>query len=128
HFYLFAPLALVLMRGEARKMLILALAICVIALCLRLIYAYNEPGIVNTLELYQRSETRFDSIAFGAILACLPEFDRGRRLITFMTKRSVFFVSVAIMLATFALRDSYFQNTWRFTFQGLALMPILASV
>ncbi|MGA1830106.1 acyltransferase family protein [Rhizobium wenxiniae] len=128
HFYLFAPLALVLMRGEARKMLLLALAICVIALCLRLTYAYNEPGIVNTLELYQRSETRFDSIAFGAILACLPEFDWGRRLITFMTRRSVFFVSVAIMLATFALRDSYFQNTWRFTFQGLALMPILASV
>lgn len=128
HFYLFAPLALVLMRGNAGKMLMLALAICVVALSLRLIYAYNEPAIVNTLELYQRSETRFDSIAFGAILACLPEFERGRRLITFMTNRSVFFVSVAIMLATFVLRDSYFQNTWRFTFQGIALIPILASV
>jgi peptidoglycan/LPS O-acetylase OafA/YrhL len=128
HFYLFAPLALVLMRGDARRMLALAVAICVVALGLRLIYAYNDPNIVKTLELYWRSETRVDSIAFGAILACLPEFDRGRRLIAVMIKKPVFLASLAAMLATFALRDSYFQNTWRFTLQGLIFIPILASV
>jgi peptidoglycan/LPS O-acetylase OafA/YrhL len=128
HFYLFAPLALVLMRGDAVKMLIMAIAICVISLGLRLIYAHNEPGIVNTLELYWRSETRFDSIAFGMILACLPELARGRRLITQMTTIPVWVAAVALMLATFAIRDNYFQNTWRFTFQGVALIPILAGL
>lgn len=128
HFYLFAPVALVLARGDPRKMLILALSICVISLGLRLIYAHNEPGIVNTLELYWRSETRFDSIAYGVVLACLPETERGRRLIGTMTTTPVWLASVAIMLATFAIRDSYFQNTWRFTFQGIALIPILAGV
>lgn len=128
HFYLFAPLALVMIRGEAKKMLMIALTICVIALSLRLLYAYNNPAIVHTLELYWRSETRFDSIAYGVILACLPEFEKGSRFIRAITTRPVFIGAVAIMLATFAIRDSYFQNTWRFTFQGLALIPILASV
>jgi peptidoglycan/LPS O-acetylase OafA/YrhL len=128
HFYLFAPLALVMIRGEAKKMLMIALTICVIALGLRLLYAYNNPAIVHTLELYWRSETRFDSIAYGVILACLPEFERGSRFIRVITTRSVFIGAVAVMLATFAIRNSYFQNTWRFTFQGLALIPILASV
>lgn len=128
HFYLFAPLALVLMGGNARRMLGLAIFICIASLGLRLLYAYEDPAIVNTLELYWRSETRFDSIAYGVILACLPELDRGRRLIERMTTRPVFILSIAFLLGTFAFRDAYFQNTWRFTLQGLALIPIFASV
>lgn len=128
HFYLFAPLALVMIRGDATRMLIVALAICVICLGLRLLYAHNDPHIVNTLEIYWRSETRVDSIAFGAILACLPEFEKGRRLIAAMTSRPIFLGSIVVMLASFAFRDAYYQNTWRFTFQGLALIPILAGV
>ncbi|MDB5525904.1 MAG: acyltransferase [Rhizobium sp.] len=128
HFYLLAPLALVFVRGDARKMLAVALAICVASLSLRIIYAHFDPGIVNTLELYWRSETRFDCIAFGVVLACLTELQVGRRLIEWLSTRWAFCAGVAMLLISFAIRDNYFQNTWRFSMQGLALVPIVVGL
>lgn len=128
HFYLLAPLALVLVRGDARKMLIVAVAIAAISLCLRLIYAHVVPDLVNTLHLYWRSETRFDCIAFGVMLACLTELERGRKLLAWLTTRRAFIGGACLMLASFAIRDHYFQNTWRFTIQGIALFPLVAGV
>lgn len=128
HFYLFAPLVFVLMRGDARKMLAVAVAICAFSLGLRLLYAYLHPWIVDTLVIYKHSETRFDSIAFGVILACLTEFKIGRAFIVRLTSPLAVIFGVAVLLGVYCLRDNYFESTWRFTMQGLALCPIVAGV
>jgi len=128
HFYLIAPVALYLARGDAKKMLIVAVAICITSLGLRLTYAYLRPEVVNTLELYWRSETRFDCIAYGVILACLPEIKPARRFLELMATRWAFLAGTGLLLASFVLRDNYFQNTWRFTLQGIALMPIMSGL
>jgi peptidoglycan/LPS O-acetylase OafA/YrhL len=128
HFYLLAPLALVLVRGSAKKMLLAAGFVCILSLALRLIYAHIYPGIVDTLELYRRSETRFDCIAYGVIFACLTEFAAGLKIMDWLTTRTAFFLGLCVLLASFAVRDNYFQNTWRFSIQGLALFPLVAGV
>lgn len=128
HFYLIAPLALVLCRGSARRMLVVALSICGLSLFLRVLYAFIEPDIINGLELYWRSETRFDCIAFGVVLACLPELAVGRRLIQTLTSRFWFAAGALLMAGSFLVRDDYFQLTWRFTLQSLALFPLMIGV
>jgi peptidoglycan/LPS O-acetylase OafA/YrhL len=128
HFYLFAPLAFVFVRGNALKMLVVAVAICVLSLGIRLAYAAIWPDIIDTLLIYKHSETRFDSIAFGVVLACMTELGAGRRLIALLSTRTAFVCGLIVLLGSFALRDAYFQNTWRFTIQGLSLFPIVAGL
>jgi peptidoglycan/LPS O-acetylase OafA/YrhL len=128
HFYLFAPLAFVLIRGGPRAMLTVALAICAVSLGLRLLYTAVWPGIEDTLLIYRHSETRFDSIAFGVILACLCELPWGRRLMELLATRWALALGVILLLGSFLIRDNYFESTWRFTIQGLALFPIVVAL
>lgn len=128
HFYLFAPLALVLCRGSARRMLVVALSICGLSLLLRILYAHLDPAVLNGLELYWRSETRFDCIAFGVVLACLPEMAFGRRLIETLSSRAWFAAGALLLVGSFLVRDDYFQLTWRFTVQSVALFPLMIGV
>lgn len=128
HFYLIAPLALVLLRARPQAVLALAAGVCGLSLALRLIHAQLDPGIVDTLELYWRSETRFDSIAYGVALAALPEWPAGRAALRRLATPGAFALGLLLLLGTYAVRDPAFQNTWRFTIQGLALMPVVASL
>ena len=128
HFYLLAPVALLLVAGNARKMLAMALAMCAVSLALRLIYVALDPNLLNGLEVYWRSETRFDCIAFGVVLASLTEMPSGRRCIALLRTPSAFVLGALLLVASFAVRDPQFQLTWRFTVQSLALMPMMAGV
>lgn len=128
HFYLFAPLALVLLRGDPKRMLLGAVAICFVSLGLRLFYAHSWPEMLGGLEIYWRSETRFDCIAFGVILACMTEFPAGRAVIKTLSSRWFFIAGVGLLLLSYAYRDSFYQLTWRFTIQSLALYPIMIGV
>jgi peptidoglycan/LPS O-acetylase OafA/YrhL len=126
HFYLFAPLLFVLVRATPMRMLGIAATVCIVSLGLRLLYAGLWPEYIEQLVIYHLSETRVDSIAYGVIFACLCETSGGRRLIGMLTTRWALLVGILVMLASFAIRDDYFQNTWRFSMQGLALFPIIA--
>lgn len=128
HFYLLAPMALVLASGRAKKMFFMAFTLCVLCLCLRLLYAAQDPRIIETLELYWRSETRFDCIAFGVLLACMTESAEGRRWIGLLSSPMAFASGALLLAATFMWRDDYWQLTWRFTLQSLALIPLVCGV
>ncbi|MBB6161060.1 peptidoglycan/LPS O-acetylase OafA/YrhL [Rhizobium wenxiniae] len=128
HFYLVAPIVIFFLRGDARKILIFAVAVCVFSLFLRLLYVELWPGIEGTLHIYWRSETRFDSIAYGMILACCADIKAGRRLIQFISGRFAVAAAAFVLLGSFAIRDDYFQMTWRFSIQGLALIPLISAV
>lgn len=128
HFYLIAPLALVLCRGSAARMLAVALAICGMSLGLRVLYVFLHPEMLTGLELYWRSETRFDCIAFGVALACLPELAIGRRLIQTLSSRFWFVIGALLLIGSFLVRNDYFQLTGRFTLQSIALFPLMIGV
>ncbi|HTM77904.1 MAG TPA: acyltransferase [Devosia sp.] len=128
HFYIFVPLTFFLVRATPRRLLTLAIALCCLSLGLRLAYTQIWPGIEHTLLIYRHSETRFDSIAFGVILACLCEMPAGRRLMEQLASRWAFLLGIVVLLGSFLIRDDYFQNTWRFTIQGLSLFPIFVGL
>ncbi|PSO16465.1 acyltransferase [Bradyrhizobium sp. MOS003] len=128
HFYLFAPLAFICLRGSPLAMLRATLAVCAATLLLRYLYCFIWPGIEKTLWIYRHSETRADSIAYGAMLACLVQINPYHHIVKFLAGRTAFVIGTMVLLSSYAIRDPYFQNTLRFTIQGLALIPMLCGV
>jgi peptidoglycan/LPS O-acetylase OafA/YrhL len=126
HFYLLFPLFYLLLRRflpARRHQMLVLLGICAAVLAWRcglvfLLHAWKE-------RTYLATDTRVDSILFGCILAICgnPVLDRARAPGRWWT---LFWLplGVAGLLASFVIRDPRFQETFRYTLQGLALFPV----
>jgi peptidoglycan/LPS O-acetylase OafA/YrhL len=128
HFYLFAPIAFVFVRGSASNTIKIALSICIGSLLLRYLYISMWPGIEKTLWIYRHSETRGDSIAYGMLLACLAQSEAHRHIIRLLAGRRAFVISAVALFCTYAIRDEYFRNTLLFSLRSLTLIPLLCGV
>jgi peptidoglycan/LPS O-acetylase OafA/YrhL len=71
------------------------------------------------------SDTRFDSLLFGCALAIWenPALDRSA-LGDRVWKYALFPLGVAALVASFSIRAETFRETFRYTLQGAALVPI----
>jgi peptidoglycan/LPS O-acetylase OafA/YrhL len=123
HFYLLFPLVFVLwLKGIVRPVHIMGLlaAFCLWRLVLWHIFA------IEANDIYMRSDTRFDSILWGCFLALLQKDGTAVRLFPDRTQPRVWILLAAgaILLACFAVRDPAFRETWRYSLQGIALMPV----
>jgi peptidoglycan/LPS O-acetylase OafA/YrhL len=126
HFYLGFPLLYLLMRrylpSRARQTGLL-LAICAAVLGWRLVLVYGLHSW--DFRTYLGTDTRIDSILFGCVLAIAanPLLDRSP-----FSERSWKSVWVPIglvgLLVSFLVRDASFQETFRYSLQGLALAPL----
>lgn len=76
--------------------------------------------------IYFATDTRFDSLLYGCLLAIaqyrMPDFDR--RLRGPLAMYAIVIAALLVLLFTLAWRDELFRATWRYSLQGLALMPI----
>ena len=82
-----------------------------------------DPMSQQRLEI--PSDTRFDSILFGSILALYgnPALDPSR--FGGRVWKYVFFpLSVCGLLFSFLYRDDYFRDTFRYTLQGVCLISV----
>jgi peptidoglycan/LPS O-acetylase OafA/YrhL len=122
HFYLVWPL-LFLLIAQKRIGIGFVIALIVAILLLRalrlLVFEHSEWSI------YISTDTRFDSLLFGCLLAILM----ARNLLPdWLMKARVLYpllaLSVVCLLFSFAWQDSIFRSTVRYTIQGVALMPI----
>lgn len=126
HFYLIFPWIFVgLMRlglSAGRKTLIL-LAICGLSLAWRLWLVHGLH--VNIDRTSVATDTRFDSIMFGCALAMWenPVLDRTQ-VSERVWKLVLLPVALVVMLLTFVIRSDTFRETFRYTLQGLALVPL----
>jgi peptidoglycan/LPS O-acetylase OafA/YrhL len=126
HFYLAFPLLYLLLRrylpSVNRQMMVLS-AICGAILIWRcfLVFIFQ----VAEDKTYMSTDTRVDSILFGCILAIYgnPVFDRTR-LSERWWKFLLFPLGLALLIFTFIFRDPMFRETFRYTLQGLGLMPL----
>jgi peptidoglycan/LPS O-acetylase OafA/YrhL len=130
HFYLLFPLLFVgLTRSGARpegQALVLLLT-CAALLVWRVVLSSRLDflDVMAPQRLEIASDTRFDSILFGCILALYgnPALDPsrfGERLWKY-----VFFpLSVCGLLFSFLYRDEYFRDTFRYTLQGICLISV----
>jgi peptidoglycan/LPS O-acetylase OafA/YrhL len=126
HFYLLFPvlyLFLRRLRATPAQQVSVLLALCALILVWRCVLVFGFHSIED--RTYVASDTRFDSILFGCILAIhgnpvLDPSDKGEAL----WKRVLFPLAVLGLLATFLIRDQRFRESIRYSLQGIALIPV----
>jgi peptidoglycan/LPS O-acetylase OafA/YrhL len=125
HFYLLFPLfySAVLLKVSGRKAVIICLAICAVVLGIRLL---NIALLDDYSGNYIWSHTRVDSILFGSCLAMWrnPVFDKNAWRPTLLQ----FLGACALLLATLTVRSPAFQESLRYTLQGIGLYGVFAFI
>ena len=125
HFYLFFPLLYLLLRrrfSTGREQMFALLTICALVLVWRFVLVFELEAPKD--RTYVATDTRIDSILFGCILAVWsnPFLDSGaidgRRL-----ARQWLPLGVSVVLLSMVVRVHWFDQTLRYTLQGLGLIP-----
>lgn len=129
HFYLLFPLlylALRKLRVSPRRQMFLIWGLCLTDLLWRCLLVYGFG--VSSERVFYATDTRVDSILFGCALAVNnnPALDApyySKKLWNYL------FVPIGIILILFSFlyRSPEFQQTFRYTIQGIALYPIFIS-
>jgi peptidoglycan/LPS O-acetylase OafA/YrhL len=126
HFYLVFPFVYALLQRSVpsrRGQFALLLAACAAVLAWRCVLV-SLLGAADE-RTYVATDTRIDSILFGCALAVLgnPVLDRPGAPAPRWVLAAVP-LALAALLVSFAYRDAQFRETFRYTLQGLALMPL----
>lgn len=123
HFYLIFPwLFLFLLRDRLQLThLWLILGGILIWRWIKLVILGDDP-----FNIYSTTDTRFDSILYGSVLAIMnargisarvfPEAPRQRN--------ALLLAAAAVLLFCLVWRNEIFRETLRYTLQGIALMPV----
>lgn len=126
HYYLLFPLLYLwfIKKCLSRRAQAAILAtLCAIALGWRLSRAliFHSPWS----NIYEATDTRFDAILFGCLLAILFNPHLGDPIVRLARHaRTLAGAGVTLLLFTFAWRNPLFRDTLRYSLQSLALMPI----
>lgn len=128
HFYLVYPLLFLWLGSEWRRFAIVLAVLCAVSLALRIWASLSFPSAALVYEYaYQASETRLDSIAYGALCALLLLSPLGDRVARLLTSRATVVAGLAVLAGTLLIRHPVFRDTVRYTLQGLALMPVITA-
>ena len=128
HFYLIMPFAFLLARGDPRKVAAFALAFLILPLCFRFLYVTIWPEIIGTEYVYRPSETRFDSIAVGVLVAALCELEQGRKWVAMCSSRTALAVALGLLGAAFVVKGGVFGDTLRYTIRNIGCGLVLTAM
>ncbi|MGE3273040.1 MAG: acyltransferase family protein, partial [Chloroflexota bacterium] len=126
HFYLVFPvfyLALLRLVPSRRRQMVLLLTICALTLAWRFVLVLWLDASKD--RTYIATDARVDSILFGCVLAIYgnPALDQTR-----LTSRwlKFFWLPMGVMglVLSIGIRQPQFQETLRYTMQGIALVPL----
>jgi peptidoglycan/LPS O-acetylase OafA/YrhL len=130
HFYLIFPwvyLAFKRSGKSVRYIVTVLMTSCLLVLVWRCILVFVMHIQVHSPKpwTYNLTDSRFDSILWGCILAIGANPWFGGE-ISFLSKRKGMFANVGLLLLLVSLlwRDPHFRQTLRYTLQGIALVPI----
>jgi peptidoglycan/LPS O-acetylase OafA/YrhL len=131
HFYLVFPTVFLLLgrlRLTGRRQAFAFWGLCAVVLAWRCILVFLLDANVD--RTYLCSDTRVDSIAFGCALAVWrnPVLDglRDPPPRSVLRPRILLVAGLALLFATFVVRNSAFRETFRYTLQGIGLTPLFA--
>jgi len=138
HFYLIFPFFYLAMRRalpDRRHQFALLMTLCAAVLAWRMLLVHQlsaidlQSGSAHHPRTCHATDTRLDGLLFGCALAVWgnPALD-GTRIQRSHWLWLMLPSCVALLLATFVIRSVPFRETWRYTLQGLALMPIFITV
>ena len=124
HYYLTFPLlALFLLRRDDRRLSAIVLTTIGIVVLVWRVYLVGQG--VSADRTYLASDTRVDSILWGCLLAMSynpvldPPAPIGNR-----SRVALLVVAFIVLLGCLLYRDPEFRETYRYTLQGLALLPV----
>jgi peptidoglycan/LPS O-acetylase OafA/YrhL len=129
HFYMIYPAVLVGLFAFclSRRRIALLLSIACLAVLAWRMYLAGLPNF-ETQRTYYSSDTRVDSIVFGCLLAFAanPRAAISKTSSPLLQQTSAMLLAAAaiVMIMTIVWRDVYFRETFRYSLQGLALMPV----
>lgn len=129
HFYMIYPAVLVglLALGSSRQRIVVVLAMVCLAVLAWRMYLAGLPNF-QAERTYYSSDTRVDSIVFGCLLALAanPRDEEPGTSNPFLQPMAAALLAAAAiaMMFTIIWRDAYFRETFRYSLQGLALMPV----
>ena len=126
HFYLLFPFGYILLRryaADAARQAAVILTLCAAVLVWRLVLFLNLGATAD--RIYAGTDTRIDAILFGCFLAVFANPALSpTRIGPAWWKRLLIPVAVMGILASFLIRQPWFQETFRYSLQSLALYPI----
>lgn len=130
HFYFLFPwlfLGLQKAKWTGRQQGLALLGLCGLILAWRCALVFGfDANAVNNDRTYLGSDARFDSILFGSALAVglNPVLDGEPPGSSTLWKWVLFPLGVAGLLVSFLFRHEAFRETFRYSLQGLSLVPI----
>jgi peptidoglycan/LPS O-acetylase OafA/YrhL len=126
HFYCLFPLlyiTLLKMRVSPQRQMLIFWGLCVAALIWRCVLVFGMGVTEN--RVFYLSDTRIDSIVFGCALAVngnpVLDLQRGSER---LWKYFLLPAGITLIIFSFLFRSDDFQNTFRFTIQGIGLYPV----
>lgn len=125
HFYLFFPVLFSLLLTHSKRVGVsfILIAICLMVLGWRF-YLIALEGVSST-RIYYATDTRIDSILFGCIMA-LSWNPLNASNVTKTRVIDFVLLATGVIAIFFTLwyRDETFRQTFRYSIQGIALMPL----
>ena len=124
HYYLTFPfVALLLLKRNSKTTTIVTLTLIGIAILLWRIYLVSQGA--PEVRTYLATDTRVDSILWGCLLAMTlnPVMDKPLATST-AVEVLVLLLSLGVLLFCFVYREGAFRETYRYTLQGIALLPV----
>jgi peptidoglycan/LPS O-acetylase OafA/YrhL len=125
HYYLVFPLLLLVGWQNRDRLFLILCTACVAVLCWRVVLVLGFH--VSEYRTYMATDTRIDSILFGALLSVLP-FTTMKSAATYLDRRIVLISAVGLLLASLLIRNDVFRETLRYTLQGIAFVPIFYAI
>jgi len=126
HFYLFFPVVVALLAGVRARLFAVLTAICILDLVWRV---YLVKHGAHTVRTYMGSDTRIDSIIYGALLAVAMSMPAARAWVRkVLGSRMALVLGLALLLGTLVVRSASFRETLRYSLQGIALAPIVYGI
>jgi peptidoglycan/LPS O-acetylase OafA/YrhL len=132
HFYLGFPLVLLVMRKRLGTFLMALLALSIAVLAWR-IYLVTALGILDIMpkRIYMSTDTRIDSIVFGCLVSLYIFWSSSvsasathKRVQAALGSSPALLAGAAIMVGTLLYRSEEFRETWRYSLQGAAMVPL----
>jgi peptidoglycan/LPS O-acetylase OafA/YrhL len=134
HFYIVFPalllFALWLSRGRIAGVVWLGVLASIVPLLLRLLYVWLWPELLTQRfghVLYARTETRFDSIAAGILIAAVCETARGRAALRWLTTPLPAVLALATLAAWPFVSSPFFRETIGYTVLDAAAAVLLCA-
>jgi peptidoglycan/LPS O-acetylase OafA/YrhL len=125
HFYLTWPFLIRKLIRNPERLCLVVIALCVSVLAWRIIA--REVLLLPDEYTYMSTDCRIDSILYGALLRILFETSWAPRVFRILRSRLSQIVAVCVLMSMFVVRNGEVRETFRYTLQSLALMPVFTA-